>query len=1578
MNSSLTTTFRQLVANQFAKRPTLHEVVAKAGFATLVDRYPWIPLNHPQLTSLEPFRVIQALDKGPATSAFVQTLLEHFLSGKSLAFTAADVLSIAPPEPFLAQAAGANPGNRPAIGINLENLNADLDQLLVALPQAFQQAQAGFWAASDATSGLSRLHWLAHTLKAALLAGIERQGLPAQAKHVLYSTIDGSQAGFTLHALQITLDDHAARTLPDLLITGEPNLVLWCMPSGAVRSYQSLAAFAEALGQALAERYQFSRLSWAKQLLETDPFHHQACALLNDILDKLGRLQLSTITTVQALEEAFSLASDPADSFFALPVLDAALPAIAPPGWLARTDASGHLLYADALLDLAASQARSQNQQSFETIEDLQRYTTRRLRERMQLDHPGHSVPDPEQLLVEISVVVPLSSAGPAQLDYLKSMSLTELAIARLHSDANEVASGLVDSSARPLDSWLTLDYIERLITNVDVGGQYPGYVAEQLQTSTLKAARIEQHASQWRHTLRFAALRARLEGKLCALACQAIGDFCQNRQTPPASLGIAPLAFLPAPGASAGNEVHGAFLIEVPASQSWVLYCPLLVDDALVEFANQDALMARVRADQVLQQHLLAWMDDDARAIYQNGGFERPHLHPRLSSLAHLLSAQTAWVDSALERLRVPVRPLHQPWPENLNTPLFETHIQTMLLMASRQSVSNAQQRWAMAVQLAWLVFNTATPLLRGPAAAVAWLVATLATLKNDLPALLQGSAVEKALAAADLLGNLAMALTPAATGPAQGLPRSPALHTPALEHPTNTPSTPSITPEAPKAADWVTVEHSQSQGHVRVTSWHNSQRLGNLPPELRLQLSQLRARVSLQGHTPQPQGRLRGVYPLENRLYVTLQGDAYEVQETWGGIQVIGPDDSQTQWQSQWAGAPDGYYIVGRERRTGPWLTRWNDEWVLNLNLAGGMPKTREAINQQNRQQYETLQATTQANKAELARLDPIVARNRVQLRDFDDLSERFGRAFSALPDPDVHKLPEALGHQYAELIRLRSKHRPQLVADSLFCEKQAALLQANVSTFRQMLEPRFLKFDRAGTAAQRLSDWTETSLDTDIHLYRRLLVLFDHEELEAQTAGLHSFPETEAQKQRHSAYRASIHDSLKNCRRLLEVSERLDKTLPEALNDHRVDYRDKKAKIERVIRLRPYSSLIVRAQILADQAYLTLDKTLLSPNAAANLLPLQASLSSQDLTTTLWSHDGLAAANLPADQQVEVLNNAVREYRSAIGRAQYLQSLTTPALDRPLLDAYIDTVGSLERMAQRELSAVLTSTECGTAPPVQVLTHRVRAARHTLIRTSRGRSVLVERDQEGARAVQHNPITQQPAGTYERRNDQWFEVADEHRPTTQDSTQLRHRAKSLLAQKDARIALAARYSSEPNSLMDLLDWQIQDMREVEQQLGSANDHASTALSAQLHDAIATVTTEKQRLLTDAYLDTRHPDSSALRYLYQQKRIQITLTKARKPLRNANDYLDVYQIKDVQAPSHVLWEAHFHYHSADAAPRDFAKAHLKLWEPRPEREREREARLERANTAAERIEIYRGDLRLAQVEGIIPFPAS
>ncbi|MBV4489529.1 hypothetical protein HU760_002830 [Pseudomonas sp. RD9SR1] len=1528
--------------------------------------------NHPQLTSLDDFHILRApagQDEPGRQPLLLDELLDHFRTGTHLQLKASDALSIRPPHVFVAQEQGADAIAQPGITLDMYKVSSDLDGLLDTLTEAFQQAQVGFWSGSDPLSGVSRLHWLELLIKAAMLNNVQYQGLDADERATLYAMLDGARTGITISAIRLEFGvglQTFERPLLDLLLSttrGARQLLLWCKPCGIIRSYPDQAAFSATFQAEMAERYRFDSLTWSRTALEGDPFAYQAKQLLNVVLDDIRRLTLAHVQTVSEMEGAYARVSDPSLHFLQQAYLVEGLPAIQLPDWLADATSEDRFEYHAALLDLAARQGHSGGASSLADIETIERYANRRLREQIQATYPDKTAYDPDTVLIAVSQQIPNTSAPNPQYLFLRHESLTSLAITRL--PAHEVMTRV----SAPADSWLSIEQVHTLIHQVDVGGSYPRFLRDQVEAQPRRAERIRQYAWEWRSALRFSVLKASISKQLSENARRALLNFCAGIGDRLEQPRIAPLAFLCAPGASASDRAHGMFIIGLPGQHSWMLYRPFYADQALLEFASLALLMVAIRKEGELQRSVLHWLEDAAREVYENDGFNFPHLPPRLSGLAHLLGVDAALAATALDNLRRPVNASFEAWTGDLDSHLLDARVEAILHVAATGSVSNAQERWALAKAAAWAVFNTATVFCSGLLANVAWLVAALSAAKDDLALLADGGRDEQIVAATDLLTNLAMLLAHrvAHATSATEAPVTVRLSEPAERNTPSGRSSGSI-----EEQPWAEPATELRPTPIRVDSWSANQRLANLSPERLQALARLQARQSLQGHTPLGTGRLRGLYEVDQRYYVKLAGIAFEVQQTWGGVQIIGPDESSGEWVAQWGGADDGYHIVGRQRSRGPWVTRWNDEWVLNVTGAGGMPNTSQ-VRSHNRQAYEQLLATAKANQTELSRLGPLMEKSRQKLQAYDDLAAAFNVAYQALPETQRASLPEHLQVQRRQLLAMRERHLLDLKGVSLFLEKQANALKAGVEAFRQMLEPRFARYDRAGGNERRLGEWTGAAIENDMLLLRRLYELPNHERLRALGHGLDKFPVGQEQLSRYAELRKATRDALDVARRILVVSERLDETLPLALDDDRVRFEHKKSKIEQAIRLRPNSTLIVRAQVLSDMAYLTLDKSQLTVESAAELLPLQDALSDPHLSSMLWSHDGLAAANLPYQQQVDILSDALREYRAVLGKACYLQSFEHPAIDSAMLADYVKQLQALVHLTEAELSAALTGIDTSASPLPARVTHQVRAGRRTVIRTSRGRSILVEQAREGNRAIQHNPLTQQPAGKYEQRDGVWLELPVQQPPMQPDTTQLRHRAASLLAQKDTRLAVAARYTDEPNSLSDLMDWQIEDMREVAQQLASSDQPKDIEQVNELAKAVESVTAEKHRLLTDAYLNTRHPDARALRYLSEQHRLQIARTTIRKALSKPDDYLDVYQIRDVEAAQTVLWEAHFHYRSADAPARAFVKGHLKFWEPRG---KAREARMEEASSTAERLQIYRGDLRLEQVEGLIPFP--
>ncbi|MCS4283720.1 hypothetical protein M2396_002013 [Pseudomonas sp. BIGb0278] len=1563
---------QRLVAARFANRPSLRQVIAHEGLETLARRYPWIRTSYPQLESLEGFSIIhaQAPGAGPGQSPLVDTLIAHLLSGKRMALAPTDQLSLATGQVFHPQQAG--PG-QPEIDLRMADLNQDFDALLACVIDSFQQAQIGFWNAREGDSEISALRWMQQLLKANLLANIQRQGLGDAEKSVLYGLLEGRSDGLVCHALQVRLNsagvEHCLSLSSTLLCArhADRDLLLWCKPTGTVHGYHDLSALACALRDELAQRYHFESMVWAKAPLEEDTFAHQARQLLNGILDEIGRLRLADIATPRELEAALSLLSDPAAGFLDQPWPPAAQPNIEVPGWLAQASAGDRFQYQTAMLQLAASQALAKGETSWGDIEDLNQYASRCLREQMHADHPQGRLLQPDQVLASIAQRVQTSSLT-FDLQYLRTESLTALAITRLQVGEHEAVTGILLADGSQPPQWLTPEYVDRLIRTVDIGGRYPGYVNAALQDARNTAHRVRLHAREWRSHLLLGALQAKIAGQLRDRSWQALADFCDRPGDRSSVHAMAPLAFLCAPQAAAANEVQGMFLIRLQANGPWVLYRALCNEQVVREFDDLEQLMDSVLADQPLQQDMLDWMDDDARAIYEDGGFQRPHLHRNLSELAHLL-APADMLDALLSRLRQPARVRFSAWQGDLDQHMFQARGKALLVLASRQSVSNAQQRWALISQLAWLAFNTVASVLRGPAASVAWLIISLAALKDDLAALERGTPEEKALAVTDVLTNLAMLLVHGHASGAQpdtlSTPLKPRLEGPRPHEPGAT-----LNREEPSPAPWQEPVEQGRPAPLRVSGWQGRQGLGHLTAAQRETLAGLRARISLAGHSAQPHGRLRGLFKVNERHYVVLDHEPYEVQETFAGVRIVGPEQNQSEWSGQWGGAPDGYYLPDRERAQGPWITRWNGEWRLDLRLAGGMPKSRRQAVAEKVDHFNALQQRRRNNDSELTKLAPLAERNAQLLSAYDQEAAAFRSDMEKLPPDARAALPDDLRIRLENLHGQRKQHRPILGIMASIFEKQSVLIESNIALFTELGEPQYQRMDPEARARRALNQWYEQSINNDQYLYHRLLELTDYDSLSQQSRELARLPVEPAEIELATTFRRTVAEALTTHQRMLTVSERLDANIRMIYADHRIQFENQQEKMSKAVAYRTYSTLMVRGQIFSDLAQLVIDRTRLEPESFEAVLRLQAGLRSSDFHQAMLSHDSLEGTALEPAERVEVLGNALREYRASLGKAHELLSLDEPAVDKPRVEDYIRELSQLEALTVEQLSNTLRDNDSGATPPVVPMTHRERPGNRRLIRTARGKPLLAEQNDQGTLAVQHDPLTDQAVSHYEQRDGQWAEAA-KAAPTPPGNAYLRRVGSSLLARKDARLALAARYLNEPNSLADLLDWHIQDMDGIATQLEAGQEQA---LATQLREAIGQMQSEKRRLLTQAYLDTRHPDSQALHFLVAQGEVQIQRvpTTLRKRLKD-KDYLDVYAINRTM-PHQQLWEAHFHYSSAQAAPRAFAKGHLKFWEPRA---MSREEQLQRTVNPAERVRIYRGDLRLEQIEDLFPFSA-
>src|SRR5690606_5103208 len=69
----------------------------------------------------------------------------------------------------------------------------------------------------------------------------------------------------------------------------EREVILWCAPSGKVRSFDSFRAFGLALRDELAQDYAFEQMSWQRHAASGNVFAQQVSLLLDTLLERTER-----------------------------------------------------------------------------------------------------------------------------------------------------------------------------------------------------------------------------------------------------------------------------------------------------------------------------------------------------------------------------------------------------------------------------------------------------------------------------------------------------------------------------------------------------------------------------------------------------------------------------------------------------------------------------------------------------------------------------------------------------------------------------------------------------------------------------------------------------------------------------------------------------------------------------------------------------------------------------------------------------------------------------------------------------------------------------------------------------------------------------------------------------------------------------------------------------------------------------------------------------------------------------------------------------------------------------------------
>lgn len=1538
--------FKNAVARQFADRPTLRQVVSQQLLQVLLKELPWLAFVEPALSSADPL-TLDSPDPDTeywTTAPLVDVVMQAMLDGAPLDLEAIGErhhnLGLVDTHRFA--------GSHNALDTRrLTGISSALNTLVGQLIERFCEAQVDFWR-GQGSSGKSRDHWLQLLLKMALLRNLPLQGLDARQQASVRGLIKGGDEQPSVFVVQANLNtDEQPFDLipPGLLVVGEwdeREVVLWCEPSSQVRAFGTVDDFALALRDELALRHRFTSMTWDRHELEGNVFAQLSGLLLGHMFERLGQLRLQGLTLAR-LEELFAALSDPAQWFVGGYFVDEDVSPVIPPG-LGFASASDSFAYQSGLLDLALDQADADGVAALDGILDLQAYACQQLRRQLLEDYPMEANYFPDELVLELQVAkgmpggAGVGSGGGEPLVPAGEMTLTEFAIANLSTLDDAFIKQIRHVNGQLIMPWMNAEYVKGLVQAVDIGGRYPIYVADALDDPTTRSERTRRFAREWRQSLRFSALQAKLDRRITEAGLQCVVDLCKGDfDASTQAGGLMPLAFKRQQASGRYDLVQGMYVLFSTEPQVVLLYRPLYGADPLRQFSDITAMMSEIRISEALQESILTWMDQDVRSIYDNGGFAEPHI------------IQVGIDPYQLPEQPAPVQFDARLWLGDVDEKLYEANRALLVTLADRQSTSNTEQRWATFGKGAWLLFDVATLLARGPVATVAWLVQTLASLQGDGQALEQGDEFARETATVDVLLNLGMALLHAglpatgAVGAVSRLDASAFDGVPAQDG--------SFTAARVEPARGKVVIPGPLATPLRLAidfSWRGNRGVNWLAPEQRKALMAMRSNIVLKGLSPSE----AGYYEVGGQQYVAMLGEVFAVQVAGGEVRVI-----------------------DAARKLGPWLVFEQGAWRVDtrLRLGGGMPVERLA------QQFAKLQSTTDGlnDKAnvemkEFHRLTGEVIKAEERIRHLGRLKdEEARRRLEAEQNKDdtfdmagSDRIMASYEQRYAALDIEQDRQRLQAVAQA---ERVVQLDREQYDILRSMLEPKYGSYRKAGFA-QTIQLQRDTLVAGMIRNCDFILGELQHlanfprmNELAAQFdagVGVHV-------REQYRQFRVELEKVIEIQERMLVAQGTLDELLVGVPDDLNLGLAGVRWTVGQLIAKRSFTTIDLRFHHVLNLA----DLALHLDGGQRQLLRYREDLAADTLRAAATAHGESLVSNLSVADRISILQEAWDAYAAAIINALHLERTGGALVDVDRLRRYRTHMQLLKDDAGRRLVDALAEQDGALAAPKRVPYPRATVPQRALRNRDGLLVIATQTEGQSALAVQ-DPISKKPLQIFDFRDGEWHQREDttEAQQGVDGAEDVEGLLSSLLEDNEDVLAMAEVYVKDDVTglaLERLLKRQINKLQATAAVL--AGQGVGDARIARLTTAVNDLKAQRVRLLIELYGKTRYPTAQGLRFLHDQGLIKVDYV--RRDTSITTSPFDEFRITRLNAPGATkgrsLWAAHFHLASQSASLETFTVGHLKVWSQRF---------LGRQFEAVSGERVHRGRLTPADVEGIIP----
>lgn len=757
------TNLTPLLLTQMSSGPIFREVAATLLREQLRERYPHLDIDpNIAMVGTPVWEIVE--DQVVARPPYYQALTDILAVQAVLAVPTLYIEG----EQFLTQ----QPIMEPAVHLPVSILDIAglLNTLAPLMLRAYQQYQLDYWNCVDGDRG-PRLHMMSSVLRdywnVQYIGGwtVEDCRMARQ----LYLAPDPldrrANDPYTTRAYLIDIDqvedDGRVRHLNDHVVSvligkqdGREVILIHSLLQG-YKKYSTLEQLGDDLPLLIDTNTRPTQFQWRLLELDGDFFDQLACVMINIQIEAIGTLYSSDLHNADGPTVAAMPPSAQGDG------VDMQWYRHALPGWLSSANTWDLNAYSRHLKDLAALHSANQSQSYQDGIAPIQQFAQDRLRAEMLKDHPDAPLQTLDGLEIEIqSPVLWGTFAVPGKIDTTR-FDLAELALQNLIALPLGIKS-LRQKTTQVLPEWLTINYLESLIRRVDVGTAYPALIKQKLLDDPQESARRQQlYTEHLRIQLPLLALQCKIRNeagidergyRYVAVALQAEAA---DRQVDGKPIVIRPLAFVPTRRLDATPDtVDNMFVIgpQDMATGPCLLYRPLL-DQPLTQYPSPANLLYALQQSDSLRDSVLAWLPDDARSDYERYVFPGPLPSP--------------WV--VVDFLVDPVKLITLSGPLSLGTNvmdgdvmegLFKANADALVKLADRQSVSNAEARWATFKRAGWIIFNAALPFLGRTVGAAAWIWQIMDDLQQLVDAQRHSDQQSSQVTLTDLLLNLGMAL--------------------------------------------------------------------------------------------------------------------------------------------------------------------------------------------------------------------------------------------------------------------------------------------------------------------------------------------------------------------------------------------------------------------------------------------------------------------------------------------------------------------------------------------------------------------------------------------------------------------------------------------------------------------------------------------------------------------------------------------------------------------------------------------------------------------------------------------------